>query len=327
MSQQGDHEDLSSHQQALAEYLQELLNDVEEYQEPGEAEPDPEEAPAPLPVAEDDDPFADYQPDDDDESADGDDDPSPEWDSVPESPAPAVPEPAAPEPPRTRVRERERLPEMPMPAPPPSEPEPEPEPTAVEPEAAPTRRKTPTPAPGKGGGGAAAKGDGVPDWAKPSFQALLFTVGNLRLAVPLVKLHSVVPWESMETEPLPSQPQWMDGLCFYRGRHVRVVNTAELVLPAERRPDPETLRPRKLLVVGDATWALSCRDVEDVITLQPTQVQWRSPQGRRRWLSGTVREHLCALMDTDAFAELLEAEGGDIVSGGMVPGADSGQND
>lgn len=325
MSQQGDHEDLSSHQQALAEYLQELLNDVEEYQEPGEAEPDPEEAPAPLPVAEDDDPFADYQPDDDDESADGDDDPSPEWDSVPESPAPAVPEPAAPEPPRTRVRERERLPEMPMPAPPPSEPAPEP--TAVEPEAAPTRRKTPTPAPGKGGGGAAAKGDGVPDWAKPSFQALLFTVGNLRLAVPLVKLHSVVPWESMETEPLPSQPQWMDGLCFYRGRHVRVVNTAELVLPAERRPDPETLRPRKLLVVGDATWALSCRDVEDVITLQPTQVQWRSPQGRRRWLSGTVREHLCALMDTDAFAELLEAEGGDIVSGGMVPGADSGQND
>lgn len=277
------HDPLPSHQQALEEYLQELLNDVDEY-----------------------DPFADYVPEDEE----------------PESAAEPVEEASS----RTKVAEREAGPSIPLPTPAP-EPEPQPEPPAA-PEPPPTPEPAPEPQPKPEPPAAEAHSDdGIPPWARPSFQALLFTVGNLRLAVPLIKLHSVVPWENAEVEALPSQPHWMHGLCFYRGAHVRVVHTAELVLPPERRPGPEQLVPRKMLVVADGTWSLTCNDVDDVITLRPEQVQWRSREGRRRWLAGTVREYLCALMDTDAFAELLEAEGHDIAAGGMVPGRGSGQNE
>ncbi len=280
---------LPRHHQALTEYLEELLRDV----------------------------------------------PDEEWDVEP---------PAGPPPRRARrtsradpagvaVKERVELPRAPLPkvAPPPPEPpasqpppaaepdpfpefgpdlEPRSEPAVSVPEPVPEPEPAPTPAPA-GGPGGPAEGeteDPLPAWSRPYFQALLFHVGPLRLAVPLIKLQSVVPW-SDEISPAPRQPEWMHGLLFYRGKQVRVVNTAELVLPQDRRPPPEELEPRKLLVVGDGCWAFSCRDVSEVIKLEPDQVQWRSSRGRRRWLAGTVREHLCALMDADALAEMLDEDG------------------
>ncbi|ABI56344.1 chemotaxis protein CheW [Alkalilimnicola ehrlichii MLHE-1] len=145
----------------------------------------------------------------------------------------------------------------------------------------------------------------VPDWASPDFQALIFHVGGLRLAVPLIKLQSVVPFPERVTRA-PGKPPWYRGLFHYRGRNVKVVDTATLVLDRHRdRLEEADRRPRKLLVVGEGEWALACREVGEVMRLRPDQVQWRTRRGRRRWLAGTVREHLCALMDTDAFAELL----------------------
>lgn len=146
----------------------------------------------------------------------------------------------------------------------------------------------------------------VPDWACPDFQALIFHVGGLRLAVPLIKLQSVVPFPERVARA-PGKPPWFRGLFRYRGRHVKVVDTATLVLDRRRtRLEEADLPPRKLLVVGTGEWALACRDVGEVMRLRPEQVQWRTRRGRRRWLAGTVREHLFALMDIDAFAALLD---------------------
>ncbi|MBK1727258.1 chemotaxis protein CheW, partial [Halorhodospira neutriphila] len=148
-----------------------------------------------------------------------------------------------------------------------------------------------------------------PGWARPWFQALLLRAGAMRLAVPLVKLHSVLSWERDEqVEPALGQPYWMHGAIYHRGRYVRVVDTAALVLPEERRPPPAERRRGRLLVLGEGEWALSTRELGDVLKLQPEQVQWRSAQGRRPWLAGTVREHLCALLDPEALVALLERD-------------------
>ena len=149
--------------------------------------------------------------------------------------------------------------------------------------------------------------EGPPEWARPDFQALLFDVGGLMLAVPLVKLHSVVPWAEQTVTPMPRQPHWCHGLMRYRDLNVRVIDTAALVLPADRQP-PESEPPQRILVVGDGRWALSCRGIGDVIRLDSDAVKWRTRQGKRPWLAGTVREQLCALIDTEAFAAMLEAK-------------------
>jgi len=144
----------------------------------------------------------------------------------------------------------------------------------------------------------------VPAWAEPEFQALLFEVEGLKLAVPLLNLHSVVEWSEHIT-PTPGQPDWCHGLLPYRGRNVRVVDTARLVLPEDKRQNTE---PRHMLVVGDGQWALSCTTVSNVIRLSPDEVKWRRGNGQRPWLAGTVLRHLCALLETEAFAHMLSAK-------------------
>ncbi|RFA28527.1 hypothetical protein CAI21_11675 [Alkalilimnicola ehrlichii] len=143
---------------------------------------------------------------------------------------------------------------------------------------------------------------GIPEWAEPDFQALLFQVGGLKLAVPLVKLHSVVPWSEKIT-PVPGLPAWCHGLFRYRERNVRVVDTATMVFPPDKRD--ADLETNHILVVGDGEWGLSCTAIGDVIKLNPAEVKWRRGRGQRPWLAGTVLGHLCALLDTEAFADML----------------------
>ena len=41
------------------------------------------------------------------------------------------------------------------------------------------------------------------------------------------------------------------------------------------------------------------------IRLDPSEVKWRSQRTQRPWLAGTVIEHMCALLDVAALAELI----------------------
>ncbi|MCG5529972.1 chemotaxis protein CheW [Halorhodospira halochloris] len=221
-----------------------------------------------------------------------------------------------------RVAEREKLPQMPLPQVEQGDPE------AGQAQArAPAKRPTPDqqriPAKHGGGAGQGRDQDPIPSWAKPWFQAMIFHVGPLRVAVPLVKLHRVLRWEDVQVEPYVSQPAWVHGALYHRNRFVRVVDTAELVLPAKHRPPLQERQHGKLLVVGDGSWALACQEVGDVFRLTPDQIQWRDQQGRHRWLAGTVSERLCALLDTDSFTQLLENE--DDLEGALASSLDPGQ--
>lgn len=204
------------------------------------------------------------------------------------------PPPKAPEPPVAR-----RAPESPAevttprPAAPVAEPEPTPEP---EPE-------TPPPAPAD-----TAAEQGPPAWSRPDFQALLFQVGRMNLAVPLVKLHSVLPWNE-DITGMPNQPDWCHGVFRFRDRNVTVIDTARLVLPEHAVGEEEDSDEKAhILIVGDGRWGLVCRTVGEVVRLTPEEVKWRRAGGQRPWLAGTVLGRLCALMDTEAFADML-AEG------------------
>lgn len=143
-----------------------------------------------------------------------------------------------------------------------------------------------------------------PEWARGGFQALLFNVGPLRLAVPLVRLHGVLPWPEA-ISAVPGQPAWSLGLMRHRERNVRVVDTASLV--GAPGGAGQRAAPANVLIVGDGGWGLAADAIGDVLRLEPGEVKWRSAQGRRPWLAGTLLERLCALLDTDAFAGMLAA--------------------
>jgi len=150
----------------------------------------------------------------------------------------------------------------------------------------------------------------IPEWAESPFQCLLFNVGGLSLAVPLVRLNGVIPWSENVVET-PNQTDWYLGVLMNHGNKVQVIDTAVMVLPPEHRigmPDDPAERFSHILLVDDQRWGLACDSIGDVVWLKNTDVKWRSDKTKRPWLLGTAIDHMCAVMDTEAFADMLEGK-------------------
>lgn len=148
----------------------------------------------------------------------------------------------------------------------------------------------------------------VPAWASEPFQVMLFKVAGLSLAVPLQSLNGVVEWTDSLTE-MPGHADFYLGILQHLNNSIPVVDTARLVFPEDKLKelsgDNPAERITRIVLINGSRWGLACDEVAEVVTLTADQVRWRSSRTKRRWLLGTVVEHMCALLDTDAFAEKL----------------------
>jgi purine-binding chemotaxis protein CheW len=146
-----------------------------------------------------------------------------------------------------------------------------------------------------------------PDWATASFQCLLFRVAGLALALPLAKLSGVMPWDEALVTTMPGHQPWFLGLRENQGQKVCLIDVAKVIVP--RAGEVAATRFGKVILIGTGRWGLVFEDVAEVVTLAPAAVKWRSQAGSRPWLVGTVIDRMCALIDADAFAEMLGTEG------------------
>ena len=151
---------------------------------------------------------------------------------------------------------------------------------------------------------------GVPEWAADTtFQCLMFKVWGLTLSVPLVKLYGVLTWPENLT-PVFGHAGWFMGLARNQDQNIQVMDTAQLVLPPHKL---ETLRAdqerqfRNVILIDEGRCGLACDEVAQVITLREDDVQWRGAEGKRPWLAGTVREHMCALLEVDEFIRMIRS--------------------
>jgi len=158
-------------------------------------------------------------------------------------------------------------------------------------------------------GAVAAPREGVPAWAGVRFQAQLFVVAGLTLAVPLVRLKGVVS-DTRDVTPVPGQPSPYAGVVAYQGLQSLVVDMARIVLPPERAAqldDNVAARCHNLVIIDEGRLALACTRIGGVIELDSAAVKWRGASGKRLWLAGTVVEHRCALLDIDQLSLVLTA--------------------
>ena len=146
--------------------------------------------------------------------------------------------------------------------------------------------------------------DGRPTWAAEPFECLLFDVAGLTLAVPLVCLGSIYSLEGQELTPLFGQPEWFLGILTCQAGNLKVLDTARWVMPDRYRDD---LRQglQYVISVQGYEWGLAVHQVSRSIRLDPSEIKWRSQRVQRPWLAGTVIEHMCALLDVSALAELI----------------------
>ncbi|MFJ7793596.1 CheW domain-containing protein [Pseudomonas sp. NPDC096950] len=159
--------------------------------------------------------------------------------------------------------------------------------------------------------------DGRPSWAAEPFECLLFDVAGLTLAVPLVCLGSIYSLAGHELTPLFGQPEWFLGILPSQAGNLKVLDTARWVMPDRYRDDFRQGLQYVISVQG-YEWGLAVHQVSRSLRLDPNEIKWRSHRGQRPWLAGTVIEHMCALLDVSALAELI-ASGGAKHMGGSKP--------
>lgn len=148
--------------------------------------------------------------------------------------------------------------------------------------------------------------NGRPEWAQNRFECLLFSVAGLKLAVPLVSLGSIHRIESDFT-PLVGRADWFLGLYRTGDRNIQVVDTAKWVMPRQYH-DKVVEGYQFLIRLGDSNWGMACDAVAEAIQLDPDQVKWRTERSKRAWLSGTVIDHMCALLDAEMLSFLLQED-------------------
>lgn len=145
-----------------------------------------------------------------------------------------------------------------------------------------------------------------PSWADEAFECLLFDVAGLTLAVPLICLGSIYPLAGQELTPLFGQPDWFLGILPGPAGNLKVIDTARWVMP-ERYRDECREGLQYVISIEGYEWGLAVHQVSRSIRLDPREVKWRTQRTQRPWLAGTVIEHMCALLDVSALAELIAA--------------------
>ncbi|MBL3600297.1 MAG: chemotaxis protein CheW [gamma proteobacterium endosymbiont of Lamellibrachia anaximandri] len=148
----------------------------------------------------------------------------------------------------------------------------------------------------------------IPSWAEMPFQVLMFKVGGLNMGIPLTGLMSILEWRD-EAAVMPGQPDWHLGVLVNRGQKIVVVDTARLVMP-ERVSDRvrgERQSGGHVLVVGDGGYGLAVDGIAETIMLDAGGVRWRTAQGKRPWLAGTIVEQLSVLLDIDGMLGMISA--------------------
>lgn len=148
----------------------------------------------------------------------------------------------------------------------------------------------------------------APDWAQEPFQCLIFRVGDVTLATPLLSLDNIVKWEQ-ELTPMPFQPDWHLGVLQNREDKVVVVDIAKLLMLDQS--DGEVAGDKAgshILIIGDHHFGLPCDSLAKPVFLSKEDVHWSIRHEDRPWMAGTIKDKLTILLNIDELLEMIRHE-------------------
>lgn len=148
----------------------------------------------------------------------------------------------------------------------------------------------------------------VPDWAQEPFQCLIFRVGDISLATPLLALDNIVKWEH-ELTPMPFQPDWHLGVLQNRDDKVVVVDIVKLLMLDQSVEEiPANQDGSHILIIGEHHFGLPCDRLAKPVFLSKDEVHWSIRHEDRPWMAGTIKDKLTILLDIDEILEIIRHE-------------------
>lgn len=143
-------------------------------------------------------------------------------------------------------------------------------------------------------------------WSSHGVECLVFSVGGLKLAVPLLLLGGVHEVDADEVKPLMGQPQWYLGMVHKNDQNLQVIDTASFIMP-ERSLSLAEQGFKYLIQLEKTPWTIACQSIDDTVRLEANEIKWRGDRGKRAWLAGTVIERMCALIDVSGLLQQVES--------------------
>lgn len=133
-----------------------------------------------------------------------------------------------------------------------------------------------------------------------TFQALIFEVQGISLALPLEQLNGIEKWPETPLHKIADKPAHYIGLLSQPGLHTQVVDPSVVL-----QPESQDQRPaRYILLVDDKRWGLAVTSVKKVMTITEEDCKWRQP-GQRPWFAGTLLSGLTHVLDLPALLKAL----------------------
>ena len=142
-------------------------------------------------------------------------------------------------------------------------------------------------------------------WSSQGVECLVFSVGGLKLAVPLLYLGGVHEVTAEDVKPLIGQPSWYLGMANTEQHNLQVIDTANFIMP-EREQHLSKQGFKYLIQLEKTPWAIACQSIDDTVRLEAAEIKWRGERGKRTWLAGTVIEKMCALVDVAGLLQTVE---------------------
>jgi purine-binding chemotaxis protein CheW len=158
------------------------------------------------------------------------------------------------------------------------------------------------------------------DYRKGRFQALFFELAGLKVAVPLKELGGI--HQLGQVNSLIGKPEWFKGVMLYREQKINIVDTARWVMPEKYDSQmQQQLKYQYVIMLANSNWGICCESLVNTFALEQADVQWRQVEGKRPWMAGVIKEHMCVLIDVDAMIDLLNS-GLDITASSDVTKSD-----
>ena len=145
--------------------------------------------------------------------------------------------------------------------------------------------------------------NGRPAWAQEPFDILLLEVQDIKVAVPLATLGQI-HWLDESLTPLFGQAEWFIGIQKTTMGNLKTIDIAQFIMP-ERYNTQAEQHHKYVVAIDGVGWGFAVDEIDQPIHIDPDGIRWRANRSNRTWMAGTVKEHMCVLLDIPALGETL----------------------
>ncbi len=142
----------------------------------------------------------------------------------------------------------------------------------------------------------------IKDLLPEVFQTLIFQVGKMPLAVPLLKLGGIVKTSMQDITPLVGTPNWFLGLVPHERGNLMVVDTQQFIMPEQKLIEKEY---EFLILLDNSNWALACHSIGEAKNLTVDDIRWSERTSQKPWFAGMVVDFMSALVEVDELINML----------------------